>query len=118
MADARRPRIWGLTAERATARGMAVSAADACEVAAAVAGVDGAWVTVMSDPARRVLVHATGAQAAELEDLQFTLGEGPCMDAFATGTPVLVPELGAPGWQARWPAFAVLGVAAGGAAVF
>lgn len=95
-----------------------MSAADACEVAAAVSGVDGAWVTVMSDPARRVLVHATGAQAAELEDLQFTLGEGPCVDAFATGIPVLVPELGATGWQARWPAFAVAGVAAGGAAVF
>ena len=84
----------------------------------AVAGADGAWLTVMSDPARRVLVHATGARAAELEDLQFMLGEGPCVDAFASGIPVLVPELGAAGWQARWPGFAVAGVAAGAAAVF
>ena len=95
-----------------------MSAADACEVAAAVSGVDGAWATVMSDPARRALVHATGAKAAELDGLQFTLGEGPGLDAFATGIPVLVPELGTTGWQARWPAFVVAGVAAGAGAVF
>jgi hypothetical protein len=118
VADARRPRIWGLAAERAAARGAAVSAADACEVAVAVAELDGGWLTVMSDPARRVLVHATGPRAAELEDLQFTLGEGPCVDAFAAGTPVLVPGLEAPGWRARWPGFALVGVAAGAAAVF
>ena len=84
----------------------------------AVAGADGAWLTVMSDPTRRVLVHATGARAAELEDLQFTLGEGPCVDAFTSGIPVLVPELGAAGWQVRWPGFAVAGAEAGAAAVF
>jgi GAF domain-containing protein len=93
-----------------------VSAGDACEVAAAVAGADGAWLAVMSDPGRRVLVHATGARAAELEDLQFTVGEGPGVDAFGSGSPVLVPELGAAGWQARWPGFA--GVETGAAAVF
>jgi len=118
VADARRPHIWGLVAARAGARGAAVSAADACEVAVAVAGVDGAWLTAMSDPARRVLVHATGAKAAELEELQFALGEGPCVDAFASGTLVLVPELGAAGWRARWPGFAVAGAAAGAGAVF
>jgi GAF domain len=118
VADARRPRIWGLAAERAAARGAAVSAADACEVAVAVAELDGGWLTVMSDPARRVLVHATGPRAAELEDLQFTLGEGPCADAFTSGSPVLVPELDAPGWQARWPGFAAAGAEAGAAAVF
>lgn len=119
VADARRrPRVWGLAAEQAAARGTAVSAADACEVAVAVAGMDGGWLTVMSDPARRVLVHATSARAAELEDLQFVLGEGPGVDAFASGTPVLVPGLAAAGWQARWPGFAIASVAAGTAAVF
>src|ERR1700761_6162912 len=118
VADARRPRVWGLIAGRAGARGAPVSAGDACAVAAAAAGVDGAWLTVMSDPARRVLVHATGAQAAELEDLQFALGEGPCVDAFTSGSPVLVPALGEAGWQARWPGFAVAGAEAGAAAVF
>jgi len=118
VTDPRRARVWGLVAERAGARRAAVSAADACEVAAAVAGVDGAWLTVMSDPARRVLVHATGALAAELEELQFTLGEGPCVDAFTFGSPMLAPDLEAPGWQARWPGFAAAGVEARAAAVF
>ena len=78
MADGRRTRLWGLVAERAGARGGPVSAGDACEVAAKVAGVDGAWLSVMSDSARRALVHATGRRAAELDELQFTLGEDPC----------------------------------------
>jgi hypothetical protein len=118
VADTRRPRVWGLVAERAGTRGAVVSAADACEVAAAMAGVDGAWLTVMSDPARRELVHATGARAAKLEELQFTVGEGPCVDAFTSGIPVLVPDLGNAGWSARWPGFTVAGVAAGACAVF
>jgi GAF domain/ANTAR domain len=110
--------VWGLVAERAGARGAPVSAGDACEVAAAVAGVDGAWLSVMSDPARRELVHATGRRAAELDDLQFMLGEGPCVDAFTSGSPVLVPDLGIAGWRARWPGFMIAGVQAGACAVF
>lgn len=118
MADARRARVWGLVAERAGARGAAVSAVDACEVAAAISGADGAWLTVMSDPARRVLVHATSGQAAELEELQFTVGEGPCVDAFTSGIPVLVSDLGDGGWRARWPGFTTAGGQAGASAVF
>jgi ANTAR domain len=83
-----------------------------------VAGVDGAWLSVMSDPARRELVHATDRRAAELDELQFTLGEGPCVDTFTAGSPVLVPDLGPAGWQARWPGFTIAGVNAGACAVF
>ncbi len=83
-----------------------------------MAGVDGAWLSVMSDPARRELVHATDRRAAELDELQFMLGEGPCVDAFTAGSPVLVPDLGPAGWQARWPGFTVAGVNAGACAVF
>jgi hypothetical protein len=118
VAEARRARVWGLVAERAGVRGGAVSAADACEVAAAVSGADGAWLTAMSEPARRVLVHATGTRAAELEELQFTVGEGPCVDAFSAGMPVLVPDLRAGGWGARWPGFTVAAGQAGASAVF
>jgi hypothetical protein len=85
MPDGRRARLWGLTVERAGTRGALVSAGDVCEVAAAVAGVGGGWLSVMSDPARRALVHATGPLAATLEELQFTLGEGPGTDAFGSG---------------------------------
>src|ERR1700761_1493717 len=118
MSDGRRPRLWGLVAERAAGRGAAVSAGDACEVAAVVAGVDGGWLSVMSDPAQRVLVHATDRRAAELEELQFTLGEGPCTDTFRSGSPTLVADLAAVSWREWWPGFTVAGVAAGAAAVF
>jgi hypothetical protein len=118
VADGRRARLWGLVAERAVAEGAPASAADACAVAAAVAGVDGGWLSVMSDPARRALVSATDPQAAELDELQFTLGEGPCADAFRTASPVLVADLAAPSWQEWWPGFTPAAVTAGVAAVF
>jgi hypothetical protein len=40
-----------------------------------------------------------------LEELQFTLGEGPCLDAFTSRLPVLVPDL-SDGAVGRWPGYA------------
>ena len=40
-----------------------------------------------------------------LEELQFTLGEGPCIDAYATRRPVMEPDLDAHGIR-RWPGYA------------
>ena len=40
-----------------------------------------------------------------IEELQFTLGEGPCLEAFATRRPVLVPEL-TDAAMLRWPGYA------------
>ena len=118
MADGPRARLWALVAGRAGTPAAPVSAGDACEVAVAVAGVDGGWLSVMSDPARRALVHATGRRAAGLDELGFTLGEGPCVDAFGSGGPVLVADLGAVGWRERWPGFTDMAETAGAAAVF
>lgn len=42
------------------------------------------------------VVCATDEGSARIEELQFTLGEGPCVDAVRTGAPVLVPNLGEP----------------------
>jgi len=118
VADPRRVRLWGVVAVQSGIRGGPVSAGHACEAAAAVAGVDGGWLSLMSDPARRALVHATGPRAAELEELQFTLGEGPGADAFRSSSPVLVADLAAASWREWWPGFTPAGVAAGAAAVF
>jgi GAF domain-containing protein len=95
-----------------------VSAGDACEAAISLAGADGGWLSVMNDASRRALVHATDPRSAELEELQFTLGEGPGSDAFSSGSPVLVPDLGEGALRERWPGFAVAGLMAGAAAVF
>jgi len=45
-----------------------------------------------------------GPQSGDLADLQFSLGEGPCLEAHRSGLPVLVPDLTAE--SSRWPAFA------------
>jgi hypothetical protein len=85
--------------------------------------VTGAGATVLSKNTdspnighRRGLVHASNPTSARLEDLQLTVGEGPCVDAFASGGPILVSDLAAD--VARWPAFGSAAVELGAAAVF
>ncbi len=52
-----------------------------------------------------------------VQQLQFELGEGPCVDAWASMEPVLESGLRGPA-QARWSAFGPAGVEAGVLAVF
>jgi hypothetical protein len=56
-------------------------------------------------------------RSAFVEELQFTLGEGPCVDACTSSRPVSEPDLTHPVIR-RWPAFAQLAVEAGVRAVF
>jgi hypothetical protein len=44
-----------------------------------------------------------GRHLSVITNLQFELGEGPCLEAYASGSPVLLPDL-ADG-AARWPVF-------------
>ena len=60
---------------------------------------------------------ATDGPARVLEELQFTLGEGPCIDSAGLGRPVLQPQLGLTA-PSRWPGFAAGALAAGVKAVF
>jgi hypothetical protein len=68
----------------------------------------------------RGIVCATDKVAARIEDLQFTLGEGPCIDAARSGVPVLVADLddGDDISVERWPAFLEAAAAAGVRSVF
>jgi len=50
-------------------------------------------------------VAASDAKSRALEELQFTLGEGPCIDAYASRRPVLEPDLDTHGTR-RWPGYA------------
>jgi hypothetical protein len=80
--------------------------------------VDGVAVSVRAGPDAAQLMHATDPVVTELDDLQFTLGEGPCVDAFRRGFPVLVPDLEDPKAAERWPGFAREATEAGAAAAF
>ena len=83
--------------------GAQTPAASLCNVCVDVLSVTGAGITLMGgDKAGPICV--SNERMAALEDLQFTLGEGPCQDAFHDGMPVLVPRLGDDAF-ARWPAF-------------
>lgn len=55
--------------------------------------------------------------SALIEDLQYVLGEGPCVDAWREDQPVLEPDLADPR-ERRWPAFTPPAVEAGVRAVF
>ncbi|HEV7187467.1 MAG TPA: GAF and ANTAR domain-containing protein [Blastococcus sp.] len=79
--------------------------------------VSGVGLALMTDGGPAGTIAATDGPAAVLEDLQFTLGEGPCVDASESGRPVLQPDLAATAPR-RWPAFADGALAAGVAAVF
>jgi GAF domain-containing protein len=68
--------------------------------------VDGAAISLLTGSVARQTLAATDAIAELLEDLQFTLSEGACMEAARTGSPVLVPDLRHGSEVARWPVFA------------
>jgi hypothetical protein len=70
-------------------------------------GVDGAGVSLMTRSGQRAVVYASDEVARRVEDAQFTLGEGPCVDASTSGSPVLISDLQdrAHGVQSRWPSF-------------
>jgi hypothetical protein len=83
-------------------------------------GVTGAGISMVTRSGNRGVVCATDDVSAHIEDLQFTLGEGPCVDAVSTGAPVLVDDLTEPADIAvdRWPAFMKAAGDAGARAVF
>ena len=68
--------------------------------------VDGAAISLLTGSVARQTLAVTDPIAELLEDLQFTLSEGACMEAARTGSPVLVPDLRQGAEVARWPVFA------------
>jgi hypothetical protein len=75
---------------------------------ACVAGLDvhGAAISLLTGSPSRETLWASDPTAEMLEDLQFTLNEGACMQAASTGSPVLVPNLNDSTEALRWPVFA------------
>jgi hypothetical protein len=123
MVTNRRQRLRELlAADRAARPASAVSLV--CQRCVLELSVSGAGATVLSrlpggngdGHLTRGLVHATNPVSEGLEGLQLTVGEGPCLDAFVSGGPVLIADLAAQ--AARWPAFTPAACELGAAAVF
>ncbi len=88
-----------------------------CAAAARALDACGVGLTLMTADGMRALGTATDPVTERLEELQLTLGEGPCIEAFARRRPVLVPEL-VDGAGGRWPGYAPGIYALGVRAVF
>jgi len=100
-------------------RGVSITAflSQVCRTAARALAASGAGISVMADDGVRGVCAASDPVSQRVEELQFVMGEGPCIDAFATRRPVLVPDLGG-GAMSRWPGYAPAALQDGVRAVF
>ncbi|MFE6128200.1 ANTAR domain-containing protein [Streptomyces sp. NPDC056437] len=113
----RASRIRLLVAEQAALRGARVGVVDVCNAAAAALPFDGAGVSAMFRTAASHPLCSTDDISEQLEELQLTLGEGPCVDAFALGSVIMAPDLQTAETHSRWPGFTDAAIDAGAGAV-
>lgn len=88
-----------------------------CAVSADATHMTGAGIMLLSGDTPQGSVCTTNEVSALIEELQFTLGEGPCIDAHRLHTPVSEPDLADPA-NCRWADFSRSAVDAGVRAVF
>jgi hypothetical protein len=92
-------------------------AARLCSVGPQITGMKGAGVMLMSDDLPRGSLCSSDEVSQLIEELQYTLGEGPCVDAYQRDTIVSEPDLADPQTR-RWFAFTPPVLQAGARAVF
>ena len=66
--------------------------------------IDAAAISLVFDGATSGTLGSSGEPARIYDELQFTLGEGPCLDSITFKGPVLVADLADPD-DARWPIY-------------
>src|SRR5258705_8234748 len=90
-----------------------------CDAAVLRARADGAALAVLTQSSHtRELVYATDIIARQLDELQYTIGEGPCADAYVDDDPQFYSELDNVAQTSRWPTFACDATRLGVHAVF
>jgi len=88
-----------------------------CSVCVETLMVTGAGITLMGSDDTQASMGASDPLVERLEELEFTLGQGPCGDAYRQATPVFETDL-LQNPPAAWPAFASYAVEVGLHAVF
>jgi GAF domain len=88
-----------------------------CTTSAEIIEMTGAGIMLLADDRPQASLCTTNDVSALIEELQYTLGEGPCVDAHRGSIPVAEPDLADPG-VVRWSAFSRSAVEAGARAVF
>nr|BBX77049.1 hypothetical protein MFLOJ_08360 [Mycobacterium florentinum] len=66
--------------------------------------IDAATISLVFDGASRGTLGSSGAPARMYDELQFTLGEGPCLDSVVHRIPILAIDLADPK-EMRWPVY-------------
>ena len=85
-------------------------------VAVELLSVTAAGIVIIGDGQHRGAVAVSDARFAPIDDLQFSLGEGPGIDAAGGLRPILEPDLAMS--SALWPAFAPAALGIGTQAAF
>lgn len=111
-------RIWDAITAHAGALGVPVSVHTLCQTAADGLPVTGVAVAMSGSFLVSELICATGPLSRQLEELQLTIGEGPTLEVLAGSGAILIEDLDAPGYQARWPLFAPQAIDIGARAIF
>ncbi len=88
-----------------------------CQVCAQAVAVSGAGIMLMWADSPEGSLCTTNKMSDLIEQLQYALGEGPCVDAYRQDWPVFEPDLANP-VTSRWPAFSPPAIEAGARAVF
>jgi hypothetical protein len=95
--------LVGTAAPEVTRDGIAGVLDRVCTAATGEVQLFGAAVHLMSAAGHEGVAAGSGRQALEWGEVAFTAGEGPCLDAWRTRGPVLVPDLAVQ--QERWPGY-------------
>jgi hypothetical protein len=75
-----------------------------CEACVGLLDIDAAAISLIFDGSTCGTLGSSGGLARAYDELQFTLGEGPCVDSVAHHAPVLVADLADPR-EPRWPIY-------------
>jgi len=100
MTPDRRARVRAAVAD--ASQGSTPDLAGANAACVELVGVGGAGLTLMRDDQTRDVVYVSDRHIEAIEDLQYVLGEGPSIEAYTTGRPVLEPDLDQ---ATRWTEF-------------
>lgn len=88
-----------------------------CCAAAADLPASGVAISLITESGGSGIAASSDPISEAVEELQFTLGEGPCLDAFSSRRPVLSDDLHGAG-STRWPIYAAAATEHGVSAVF
>ena len=97
-------RLKDALGEAVTGAPTPLAAADRlCEACVQFLDVDGASISFIDGSTTQGTFGSSGELSRALDELQFTYGHGPCLEAVAHRRPVLAPDLDHPR-ENRWPA--------------